>query len=72
MVISRPGDVSLALRLNREGSGGLVLDQEINSLIPARVYEERALVCAAAARPKRILIIGFGGGYPALFAQKHP
>jgi predicted membrane-bound spermidine synthase len=71
VVISESGDSILALTFEPDSAprvGWFWIGGEINSLIPAQgIYEERALVCAGSARPKRILIIGFGGGYSTLF-----
>jgi hypothetical protein len=72
-VISESGDSVLALTYdpssNRQ-AGWFWIGGEINSLFPARgIYEERSLVCAGASRPKRILVIGFGGGFSTLFYQ---
>jgi spermidine synthase len=76
VVISESGDSVLALTFEPDSAhqaGWFWIGGEINSLIPAQgVYEERALVCAGAARPKRILIIGFGGGYSTLFYKSVP
>jgi spermidine synthase len=76
VVISESGDSVLALTYEPDSArqeGWFWIGGEINSLLPAQgVYEERALVCAGAARPKRILIIGFGGGYSAMFYKSIP
>jgi spermidine synthase len=76
VVVSESGDSVLALTFEPESArqaGWFWIGGEINSLIPAQgIYEERALVCAGAARPKRILIIGFGGGYSTLFFKSLP
>jgi predicted membrane-bound spermidine synthase len=70
-LISESGDSVLALTYDSASngkSGWFWIGGEINSLFPvAGIYEERALVCAGASRPKRILIIGFGGGFSTLF-----
>ncbi|HET9588241.1 MAG TPA: fused MFS/spermidine synthase [Anaerolineales bacterium] len=43
---------------------------EINSLYPSDLtYESRALMCAGASQPKRILVVGMGGGVAAHFFQ---
>jgi predicted membrane-bound spermidine synthase len=71
VIISESGDSVLALTYEPDSAqqaGWFWIGGEINSLFPPHgVYEERALVCAGASRPKRILIIGFGGGYSTLF-----
>jgi spermidine synthase len=70
-VISESGDSVLALTYepasNRQ-AGWFWIGGEINSLFPASgIYEARSLVCAGASQPKRILILGFGGGFSTLF-----
>lgn len=46
---------------------------EINSFFPANgVYESRELVCAGGSQPKKVLIIGLGGGNSALFYASLP
>jgi predicted membrane-bound spermidine synthase len=76
VVISESGDSVLALTYapdTRRQAGYFWIGGEINSLFPPRgIYEERALVCAGASRPKRILVIGFGGGYSTLFYTSIP
>lgn len=76
VVISESGDSVLALTYEPDGTrkaGWFWIGGEINSLFPPHgVYEERALVCAGAAQPKRILIIGFGGGYSTMFYKSVP
>lgn len=43
---------------------------DTNSFYPSNgVYEQRGLVCAAASHPRRVLIIGMGGGVAARFFQ---
>ena len=75
-VISESGDSVLALTYESASShqaGWFWIGGEINSLFPAQgIYEERALVCAGASRPKRILVIGFGGGFSSLFFSSIP
>ena len=45
----------------------------MNSFFPPKgVYETRALACAGASEPKRVLVIGFGGGYTTLFFKAIP
>jgi hypothetical protein len=76
VVISESGDSVLALTYEPDHArktGWFWIGGEINSLFPPHgVYEERALVCAGAARPERILIIGFGGGYSTMFYKSVP
>jgi spermidine synthase len=46
---------------------------ETNSFYPPDgTYESRGIVCAGASQPKRILIIGMGGGVAARFFQNIP
>jgi spermidine synthase len=75
-VISESGDSVLALTYDSSSNhtgGWFWIGGEINSLFPAQgIYEERALVCAGASRPKRILVIGFGGGFSTLFFSSIP
>jgi len=75
-VISESGDSVLALTYetqNPHPAGWFWIGGEINSLFPAQgLYEERSLLCAGASRPKRILVIGFGGGFSTLFYRSIP
>lgn len=75
-VISEAGDSVLALTYepNTNQQEGLFwIGGEINSFFPPKgIYEARALTCAGASQPERILIIGFGGGYSALFYASLP
>lgn len=46
---------------------------EIHSFFPPNgVYESRALACAGASQPERVLIIGLGGGNTAYFYSQLP
>lgn len=76
VVVSESGDSVLALTYepgSNKQAGLFWIGGEINSFFPATgMYEERAMVCAGAARPKRILIIGYGGGYSTLFYKSIP
>lgn len=76
VVISESGDSVLALTYEPESArqrGIFWIGGEVNSFFPPTgVYESRALVCAGASKPKRILIIGFGGGYSTLFYKSIP
>jgi spermidine synthase len=75
-VISESGDSVLALTYDSSSArqaGWFWIGGEINSLFPAQgIYEARSLVCAGASQPKRILIIGFGGGFSTLFYKSIP
>jgi spermidine synthase len=75
-VISESGDSVLALTYEPDSArqtGVFWIGGEVNSFFPPDgLYENRALVCAGASRPKRILVIGFGGGYSALFYKSIP
>lgn len=75
-VISESGDSVLALTYDSASAhqaGLFWIGGEINSLFPALgIYEERSLMCAGASQPKRILIIGFGGGFSTLFYESIP
>jgi predicted membrane-bound spermidine synthase len=75
-VISESGDSVLALTY-LPGSGkqeGLFwIGGEVNSFFPPEgIYETRALACAGASEPQRVLVIGFGGGYTTLFFKAIP
>jgi hypothetical protein len=76
VVVSESGDSVLALTYEPASArerGIFWIGGEVNSFFPPKgVYEDRALVCAGASRPKRILIIGFGGGYSTLFYKSIP
>ena len=75
-VISESGDSVLALTYvpDSEGQEGLFwIGGEVNSFFPPKsIYETRALACAGASEPKRVLVIGFGGGYTTLFFKTIP
>ena len=75
-VISESGDSVLALTYvpgsNRQ-EGLFWIGGEVNSFFPPEsTYENRALACAGASEPKRVLVIGFGGGYTTLFFKATP
>jgi len=76
VIISESGDSVLALTYEPDSAhqrGIFWIGGEVNSFFPPKgVYENRALVCAGASKPKRVLIIGFGGGYSALFYKSIP
>ncbi|HEY3473400.1 MAG TPA: fused MFS/spermidine synthase [Anaerolineales bacterium] len=75
-VISESGDSVLALTYEPESArqaGVFWIGGEVNSFFPPEgIYESRALTCAGASKPERVLIIGFGGGFSALFYQSIP
>jgi hypothetical protein len=75
-VISESGDSVLALTYesgSARQAGIFWIGGEVNSFFPPTgVYESRSMVCAGASRPKRVLIIGFGGGYSSLFYKSMP
>jgi len=69
------GDSVLTFTFNRDTGQPewLWIGGEINSFFPANgTYENRALACAGASHPKRILIIGIGGGNTAYFLTTLP
>ena len=75
-VISESGDSVLALTYvpgTDKQEGLFWIGGEVNSFFPPKgVYETRALACAGASEPKRVLVIGFGGGYTTLFFKAIP
>ena len=75
-VISESGDSVLALTYvpDTDRQTGLFwIGGEVNSFFPPEsIYENRALACAGASEPKRVLVIGFGGGYTTLFFNAVP
>jgi len=75
-VISESADSVLALTYEPDSArqrGLFWIGGEVNSFFPPKgTYENRGLACAGASRPERILIIGFGGGYSALFYSSIP
>ncbi|MBN1453559.1 MAG: spermidine synthase [Anaerolineales bacterium] len=75
-VISESGDSVLALTYvpgSDRQEGLFWIGGEVNSFFPPKsVYENRALACAGASEPERVLVIGFGGGYTALFFKAIP
>ncbi|HET9908050.1 MAG TPA: fused MFS/spermidine synthase, partial [Anaerolineales bacterium] len=76
VVVSESGDSVLALTYESRGineKGLLWIGGEINSFFPPEgLYESRAMVCAGASTPKRILVIGLGGGYITMFFKSIP
>ena len=74
-IIKESGDTVLALTLNTKNNepDWLWISGETNSFYPSDgTYESRALLCAGASHPKRILVIGMGGGITAYFLQSIP
>lgn len=74
-LVHESGDTVLALTLNAETNqpDWLWISGETNSFYPTDgTYESRALTCAGASHPKRILVIGMGGGITAHFFQTIP
>lgn len=74
-LVNESGDTVLALTLDRGSNqpDWLWISGETNSFYPTNgTYESRALTCAGASLPKRILVIGMGGGITAHFLQSIP
>jgi spermidine synthase len=75
-IISESGDSVLAITYQpgrARQAGVFWIGGEVNSFFPPDgIYESRALTCAGASRPERILIIGFGGGFSSLFYKSIP
>jgi spermidine synthase len=75
-VISESGDSVLALTYvpgSDKQEGLFWIGGEVNSFFPPEsIYENRALACAGASEPERVLVIGFGGGYTTLFFKALP
>jgi spermidine synthase len=62
--------LTLTLDPKSKAPNMLWIGGEVNSLYPSdSTYESRALMCVGASRPKRILVIGMGGGIAARFFQ---
>jgi predicted membrane-bound spermidine synthase len=62
--------LALTLEPKSQSPNMLWIGGEVNSLYPSdSTYESRALMCVGASRPKRILVIGMGGGIAARFLQ---
>jgi hypothetical protein len=76
VIVSEYRDSVLALTFGEHEAaqaGRFWIGGEINSIFSSEgLYEQRALACAGAAQPKRILVIGFGGGYSTLFYHGLP
>jgi len=75
-VISESGDSVLALTYEpgtKQETGFFWIGGEVNSFFPPKgIYEARALACAGASEPRRVLVIGFGGGYTTMFFKTIP
>jgi len=75
-IISESGDSVLALTYvpgSDKQEGLFWIGGEVNSFFPPEsIYETRALACAGASEPERVLVIGFGGGYTTLFFKAIP
>ena len=71
-VVLETSDSVLTLTMDPETHkpNRLWIGGEINSFFPSdSTYESRGLMCAGASQPKRILVIGMGGGIAARFFQ---
>jgi len=73
-IIQESSDSVLAITLDNESKPAwLWIGGEPNSFYPPDgTYESRGIVCAGASQPKRVLIIGMGGGVAARFFQTIP
>ena len=75
-LISESADSVLALTYEpgtAKQAGLFWIGGEVNSFFPPKgIYETRALACAGASEPERILVIGFGGGYTTMFFKAIP
>lgn len=74
-IVHETGETVLALTVDRNtvAPEWLWIGGETNSFYPPDgTYEGRALLCAGASHPKRILVIGMGGGITANFFQSIP
>jgi len=74
-LVNESGDTVLALTLDAGSNqpDWLWISGETNSFYPTDgTYESRALLCAGASHPSRILVIGMGGGITAHFFQSIP
>ncbi len=75
VIIDESGDALLSLTFSDgfEEADGLWIGGIQNSYFPSNgEYERSALTCAAAVKPKKVLIIGFGGGNTAKFFGSLP
>ena len=65
--------VALTISNDTKEPDQLWIGGETNGYFPANgIYEKRALTCAAASQPKRVLVIGLGGGITANFLTALP
>ncbi|MEZ0396064.1 MAG: fused MFS/spermidine synthase [Anaerolineales bacterium] len=74
-IVRESGDSVLALSMHGQSDSPawLWIGGQTNSMFPsAGRYENNALVCAGTSRPKRILVIGFGGGHTAALLASLP
>ena len=74
-IVHESGDsvLALSLRASDRSPSRLWIGGVQNSYFPTDGrYERSILACAGAVRPKRILMIGLGGGNTAFFASKLP
>ncbi|MBN1668275.1 MAG: fused MFS/spermidine synthase [Anaerolineales bacterium] len=67
------GDSVLAITHQDNGEEKLWIGGEVNNTFPPdSSYEQRSLICVGAALPKRILVIGVGGGNTLYFLTQMP
>ncbi len=72
-VVRETAETVLALTDRSEAERTLWIGGEINSRYPSPgSWERQTLNCAAASHPRRILIIGYGGGHTAYFTTLLP
>ncbi len=73
-VIHESGEGLLAVTSDETHTvGNLWIGGEVNGFFPLNaVYERRALACAGASTPERILVIGVGGGNMLYFFTQLP
>jgi hypothetical protein len=74
-IVTESGDTVLALNVNpaNQSATWLWIGGVQNSYFPSDGrYERSALTCAAASQPKRILVVGLGGGHTAYFMSQLP
>jgi spermidine synthase len=74
-IVRETGETVLALELIEENRipARLWIGGETNSVFPGSgAYEGQAMACAGASQPKRVLVIGLGGGNSAYFYTTLP
>ncbi len=74
-IVRETGETVLALELTAENRTPvrLWIGGETNSVFPGNgAFEGQAMACAGASQPKRILVIGLGGGNSAYFYTTLP